>query len=60
MITSPCTNICDIDPSTSLCMGCARTLDEIARWGSVTDQERLDILNRIEARKPLVKPPLAC
>jgi predicted Fe-S protein YdhL (DUF1289 family) len=37
-VPSPCTNVCTIDPVTGLCVGCLRTLDEIARW-SVLDAE---------------------
>jgi predicted Fe-S protein YdhL (DUF1289 family) len=34
-VPSPCTNVCTIDPVTGLCVGCLRTLDEIARWGGL-------------------------
>jgi len=37
-----------MDPARGLCLGCARTLDEIARWGSMTDAER----DRIAAELP--------
>jgi predicted Fe-S protein YdhL (DUF1289 family) len=37
-VPSPCTNVCTIDPVTGLCVGCLRTLDEIALW-SVLDAE---------------------
>jgi predicted Fe-S protein YdhL (DUF1289 family) len=38
-----------MDPACGLCLGCARTLDEIARWGSLTDEER----DRIIAELPI-------
>jgi uncharacterized protein len=54
MIASPCTNVCTMDPRSSLCAGCGRTLDEIARWGSLSETERLRIMaelpQRLEAR----------
>jgi len=31
-VESPCVNVCRIDEATGRCQGCARTLDEIARW----------------------------
>ena len=32
-VKSPCIKVCQMDPQRGLCLGCARTLDEIARWG---------------------------
>ena len=29
---SPCVNICQINPETGYCIGCMRTIDEIAGW----------------------------
>jgi len=33
-IQSPCVNICEMDAASGLCLGCARTIDEIAGWSS--------------------------
>lgn len=33
-IESPCINICKVDDASGLCIGCARTIDEIAGWTS--------------------------
>ena len=38
---TPCIAVCMIDPKTSLCFGCGRTLPEIARWGRMDRAERL-------------------
>ena len=48
---SPCVNICDVDHETGLCMGCGRTIDEIARWASMADPERREIMDVLAARK---------
>jgi uncharacterized protein len=52
-----------MDPHRSLCLGCARTLDEIARWGTMTDAERERIMGELASRKSDVAevpvPPLA-
>ena len=32
-LKSPCVKVCIMDPQRDVCMGCCRTLDEIARWG---------------------------
>ena len=29
-----------MDPARGVCIGCCRTLDEIARWGGMSDAER--------------------
>ena len=39
-VPSPCINVCRIDEVTRLCVGCLRTLDEIAAWSVLTDGER--------------------
>jgi hypothetical protein len=49
-IASPCTKVCTIDPSSGLCWGCGRTLDEIARWGSLDDAERRRIMAELPQR----------
>jgi predicted Fe-S protein YdhL (DUF1289 family) len=51
-----------MDPERGLCLGCARTLDEIARWGSMSDAERDRVLTELPARLDVAKisvPPLA-
>ena len=48
-VESPCRKLCALDPVTRVCTGCLRTLDEIARWGRMSDEEKRDILRRIEA-----------
>ena len=59
---SPCIKVCQMDPQRGLCIGCRRTLDEIARWASMTDREREKILAALPARSDVAKvsvPPLA-
>jgi uncharacterized protein len=50
-VKSPCIKVCQMDPQRGLCLGCARTLDEIARWGSMSDAEREAVLLLLDARK---------
>lgn len=50
VIASPCTNVCSIDPATGYCEGCARTLDEIARWTMMAPAERAAIMAELPAR----------
>ena len=37
---SPCVAVCRMDDASGLCAGCLRTLDEIAAWGVLSDDER--------------------
>src|SRR5687767_9428265 len=47
---SPCTRVCTIDPATDLCVGCGRTLAEIARWGSMSESERDAVMAALPER----------
>ena len=40
-----------MDPARGVCIGCCRTLDEIARWSEMTDAERERVLGVIPSRK---------
>ena len=39
-ITSPCINLCVMDDRFGLCLGCGRSLSEIALWGAMSEAER--------------------
>ena len=39
-----------MDPDDRYCMGCKRTLNEIARWGEMSDAEQASILAQLPAR----------
>jgi uncharacterized protein len=57
---SPCVKVCVMDPQRDVCMGCARTLDEIARWGLMSEEERNDIMAGLPARRErLALPPIS-
>ena len=47
---TPCIAVCIIDPRTSLCLGCGRTLPEIARWQRMDSAERLAVMAELAAR----------
>ncbi|MDT8759953.1 DUF1289 domain-containing protein [Sphingomonas psychrotolerans] len=49
-VRSPCINICRIDDATGWCIGCGRTLDEIARWGRTTGSDRESVTAQLPAR----------
>jgi predicted Fe-S protein YdhL (DUF1289 family) len=39
-----------MDPATDLCVGCGRTLAEIARWGSMSETERDAVMAALPER----------
>jgi hypothetical protein len=39
-----------LDPKTGLCLGCGRTLPEIARWRNLDSAERHAIMARLAQR----------
>ena len=47
---TPCIAVCLIDPRTSLCFGCGRTLPEIARWHKMERAERLAVMAGLASR----------
>lgn len=50
-VPSPCVSICELDVARSRCKGCYRTLQEIAAWGSLDDDEKRAVWMQIEARQ---------
>lgn len=50
-VASPCISVCQMDPHTRLCVGCARTIEEIAGWSSYTRVEKLAVWQRIIERR---------
>ncbi|MFT6452695.1 MAG: putative Fe-S protein YdhL (DUF1289 family) [Halocynthiibacter sp.] len=51
-IQSPCIDTCVIEPASRLCIGCLRSIDEIAAWGGMSDAARALIMAELPARKP--------
>ena len=39
-VVSPCVSICTMDEATGWCQGCLRTLDEIALWSVLDDEDK--------------------
>lgn len=48
---SPCIKVCQIDQRSRLCLGCFRTLDEIAAWGRISDDDRDRIMADLDRRR---------
>jgi len=45
-IPSPCRKICVLGDD-EVCTGCHRTIEEIARWMSMTDEEKRAVWKRL-------------
>lgn len=46
-VPSPCQNICVLDEA-QVCIGCLRTMEEIAYWGTYTNEQKQAVLDRLE------------
>jgi uncharacterized protein len=53
---SPCIKNCNIDAASGLCIGCARTLDEIAGWFRLNSDERRRIMASLDTRRTRLQP----
>jgi predicted Fe-S protein YdhL (DUF1289 family) len=49
-VETPCIQVCTIDSASRLCVGCGRTLDEIAQWLSLSAAERRRIMDELPQR----------
>jgi predicted Fe-S protein YdhL (DUF1289 family) len=49
-IPSPCVNVCMLHADSDLCIGCKRTVEEIGRWTSYSDEERRRIMDDLPKR----------
>jgi hypothetical protein len=50
-VMSPCKSICIMDTKSDMCVGCKRTIDEIARWPMMPDDERRTVVDSLKARR---------
>ncbi|MCZ7454970.1 DUF1289 domain-containing protein [Rhizobium rhizogenes] len=47
---TPCIHICRLNATSSLCIGCGRTLDEIGGWAGYSDEKRRMIMQALPQR----------
>jgi predicted Fe-S protein YdhL (DUF1289 family) len=48
---SPCVKVCVMDPERDACIGCARTLEEIALWGKMSEEQRDAVMRELPERR---------
>ncbi|MCB2111557.1 MAG: DUF1289 domain-containing protein [Defluviimonas sp.] len=51
-IESPCVKICVVHPTERICIGCHRSVEEIARWSRMSSEERRAIMAELAGRAP--------
>ena len=47
--STPCIGVCQYD-NEDTCRGCFRTLDEISNWALMTEEERKEIMKKLDER----------
>ncbi|MDP1739283.1 MAG: DUF1289 domain-containing protein [Caulobacter sp.] len=55
-IATPCVKVCIVDPESSLCLGCHRTLMEIAGWTRFSEAERDALTAALPERRSRIRP----
>jgi predicted Fe-S protein YdhL (DUF1289 family) len=54
-VESPCVKVCVVHPTERLCVGCLRSIDEIACWSRMTPDERRNVMTDLPARAPRLR-----
>jgi predicted Fe-S protein YdhL (DUF1289 family) len=49
-VQSPCVESCILNDK-KICVGCFRSIEEIAQWQQMDDRMRLDVLQKAENRR---------
>ncbi len=55
-IRTPCVQVCAIDGESGLCLGCFRTLPEIAEWSRLSPEARDALMAELPARRSRIRP----
>jgi uncharacterized protein len=50
-IESPCIDVCQMSEDGTLCIGCHRSLSEIANWSHLTDAEKIRVIAAVQERQ---------
>lgn len=55
-IVTPCIKVCVVDGESGLCLGCFRTLSEIAGWSALPPETRDRVMADLPARRSRIDP----
>lgn len=54
-IESPCIKICVVHPTERICVGCYRSVEEIAGWSRMTSEARREVMAELPERAPRLR-----
>jgi hypothetical protein len=54
-IESPCVKVCVVHPVERICVGCLRSVEEIAGWGRMSAEERRAVMAELPERAPRLR-----
>ena len=57
-IATPCIKVCVVDGASGLCLGCLRTLPEIAEWARFSEARREEVMADLPSRRDRLPPEL--
>jgi predicted Fe-S protein YdhL (DUF1289 family) len=52
---SPCIRLCTIHPAERICIGCFRTMEEIAGWSRMPAEARRAVMEELPGRAPRLR-----
>lgn len=55
-IRTPCVKVCVVDGESGLCLGCYRTLQEVASWARFSEAERDRLMDELPMRRDRIRP----
>jgi predicted Fe-S protein YdhL (DUF1289 family) len=55
-IVTPCVKVCVVDGESGLCLGCYRTLAEVAGWARLSEDRRAALMDELPARRGRIRP----
>lgn len=55
-VATPCNKVCFVDDASGFCLGCFRTLEEIAGWTAYPEAERDRLMAALPSRQSLIDP----
>jgi predicted Fe-S protein YdhL (DUF1289 family) len=55
-IQTPCVKVCFMDDESGLCLGCFRTLQEVAAWSRLGEAERAAVMADLPSRRGRIRP----
>jgi predicted Fe-S protein YdhL (DUF1289 family) len=48
---SPCVGVCTLDRQSLFCIGCARSIAEIAQWPRLSAEEKRRVIEQLPSRR---------